>query len=194
MHQTSADIFAHVRIVMGFVISLSIARLLTGATRFIQHPSHYQVYPVHLVWSASIFLMLIHFWWWEFWLSNIEQWNFLLYSFLVAYATAMFMICTLLYPDSIAEYSGYEDYFYSRRRWFFGLFALTFVFDFADTLAKGEEHLSYLGVEYLIRAPVYVVLSLIAMWTANRNFHWAFAILNLAYQISFVTRLFMTLV
>src|SRR5215469_8187995 len=116
MHHTSAEIFAHVRLVMGFVISLSIARLLTGATRFIQHPSQYRVYPVHLIWTVSIFLMLIHFWWWEFWLSNIEQWNFLLYSFLVAFATTMFMICTVLYPDSIAEYAGYEDYFYSRRR------------------------------------------------------------------------------
>ena len=194
MIHTNADIFAHVRLVMGFVISLSIARLLTGVSRFVQHPKLHKVYPIHLIWTVSIFLMLIHFWWWEFWLSGIEQWTFTLYSFVVAFATTMFLICTILYPDNLAEYAGYEDYFYSRRRWFFGLFALTFVFDFGDTLAKGEAHLSYLGVEYLIRAPVYIAFSAVAMWTANRRYHWAFAILNLAYQISFVTRLFMTLV
>jgi len=183
----------HVRLVMGFVISLSIARLLTGVSRFVQHPSKVQVYPVHLIWTISVLLMLIHFWWWEFWLTGIGQWTFTLYAFLVGFTIVMYLLCSILYPDNLAEYAGFEDYFYSRRRWFFGLFALTFVCDFLDTMIKGADHLQSFGLEYLIRAPLYIVLCAIAMWTTDRRFHWAFAVANLAYQVSFVGRLFMTL-
>ena len=193
MDHSNLDIFMHVRLVMGFVISLSIARLLTGVSRFVQHPSKVRVYPVHLIWTFSVLLMLIHFWWWEFWLTGIPQWTFTLYAFLIGFAIVMYLLCSILYPDNLAEYAGYEDYFYSRRRWFFGLFALTFVCDFIDTLIKGADHLQSFGPEYLIRPPVYIVLCAIAAWTADRRYHWAFAIANLAYQVSFVARLFMTL-
>jgi hypothetical protein len=188
-----ADIFAHVRLVMGFVISLSIARLLTGVSRFVQHPDTIKIYSVHLIWTVSVLLMLIHFWWWEFRLTGLPQWNFAIYTFLVGFAIVLFLLCSLLYPDNIAEYSGFEEYFYSRRAWFFGLFALTFVFDFVDTALKGKEHLESFGTEYWVRAPVYVALSGVAMWTRNKAYHWTFAVANLVYQVSFVTRLFMTL-
>jgi len=191
MKSAASDVFVHVRLVMGFIISLSIARILTGASRFVQHPSLDKIYPVHLVWSVSVLLMLVHFWWWEFWLTGLLQWNFGIYVFLVAFAVVLYLLTTILYPDNLAEYKGYEDYFYSRRGWFFGLFALTFVFDFADTVMKGKEHLESFGLEYWIRAPAYVVLAGIAMWTRNRAYHWTFATLNLIYQVSFVTRMFM---
>src|ERR1700760_2062566 len=120
----SADIFTHVRIVLGFVVSLSVARLLSGASRFVQHPSLEKIYPVHLIWTASMLLMLVHFWWWEFWLTGVRQWNFAVYLFLFSFTVVLYLLCTLLYPDNHDEYAGFEDYFYSRRRWFFGLFAL----------------------------------------------------------------------
>src|ERR1700743_1989284 len=137
MEHSNLDIFMHVRLVMAFVISLSTARLLTGVSRFVQHPSKVRVYPVHLIWTFSVLLMLIHFWWWEFWLTGLLQWNFAIYTFLIAFAITLFLLCSILYPDNLAEYAGYEDYFYSRRAWFFGLFAPTFVFGFIDTLIKG---------------------------------------------------------
>ncbi len=193
MKNAAADIFVHVRVIMGFIISLSIARILTGASRFVQHPSIDKIYPVHILWSISVLLMLIHFWWWEFWLTGLMQWNFGIYVFLVSFAIVLFLLTTILYPDNLAEYKGYEDYFYSRRGWFFGFFALTFAFDFADTVMKGKEHLESFGLEYWIRAPVYVVLAGIAMWTRSKAYHWTFAIANLLYQVSFVTRMFMYL-
>jgi hypothetical protein len=192
-HLTNADIFVHVRLVMGFIVSLSIARLLTGAARFVQHPETQKIYPVHLLWSLSMLLMLVHFWWWEFALYTITSWTFEVYLFLVAYCILLFVICTVLFPDSVAEYDGWEGYFYSRRKWFFGLFALTFVVDILDTWLKGPQRFDMYGPEYWVRAPVYIVLCAIAMWTTNRKFHWAFAIASIAYQISFILRLFRTL-
>src|ERR1044072_5563840 len=113
------DIFPHIRTVMGMVIGLGVTRLLSGLARIVQHPGQYRLYPGHLAWVASVLLMLVHFWWWEFGLYAIETWTFGIYLFLIFYAVTLFLLCALLFPDSMLDYTGYEDFFYSRRAWFF---------------------------------------------------------------------------
>jgi hypothetical protein len=187
---TSVDIFIHIRIVMGVILGLGVARLLGGVARFIQHPGRHRIYFVHMGWVISLLLMLVHFWWWEFWLFGIARWTFAIYAFLLVYLTVLYLLSTLLFPDDIAEYRGYEDYFMSRRRWFFGLLASTFVLDFIDTLIKGSEHLEWFGWEYEIRTPAYVGLCLIAMLWRDRRFHIAFVVASLIYQVTWIARLF----
>ena len=188
--QPAADVFPHVRIVMGMVIGLGVTRLLSGLARIVQHPRQYPLDPVHLAWVASLLLTLIHFWWWEFGLFGIRHWTFEIYFFIVLYAVTLFLLCALLFPDSMEGYTGYEDYFYARRGWFFGLLAATYLFDVIDTLIKGEAHFARFGVEYLIRTPVFVLLCLIAIRTTDRRFHRAFIAFTLIYQISWILRLF----
>ncbi|RWM67425.1 MULTISPECIES: hypothetical protein [Mesorhizobium] len=188
------DIFPHIRIVMGMVIGLGVTRLLSGLARIVQHPGQYRLYPVHLAWVVSVLLMLVHFWWWEFGLFQIETWTFGKYLFIIFYAVTLFMLCALLFPDSMLDYTSYEDFFYSRRTWFFGLLAATYLLDVIDTLLKGPEHFARFGVEYLFRTPVFVALCVIAMLVRDRRFHIAFVAAALIYQISFILRLFDTIV
>ena len=188
--QPAADVFPHVRIVMGMVIGLGVTRLLSGLARIVQHPRQYPLDLVHLAWVASLLLTLVHFWWWEFGLFGIRHWTFEIYFFIVLYAVTLFLLCALLFPDSMEGYTGYEDYFYARRAWFFGLLAATYLFDVVDTLIKGEAHFARFGVEYLIRTPVFVLLCLIAIRTTDRRFHRAFIAFTLIYQISWILRLF----
>lgn len=188
------EVFPHIRVVMGMVIGLGMARLLLGVARIIQHPRQYPLYPVHLAWAVSLLLMLVHFWWWEFGLYVVQDWTFGAYLFIVGYAITLFLMCALLFPDSLQDYKSYEDFFYSRRAWFFGLLALTYVLDIIDTLLKGEEHFAHFGGEYLIRTPILVALCLIAIATASRRYHLVFVTATLIYQISWIWRLFDTIV
>jgi len=181
------DTFIHVRLILGFIISLSLARLLTGAARFVQHPSLRRD-PVHLLWAASILLLIANFWWCEFWLSSIRTWIFPVYAFLLAFAAQLFLLTTLLFPDDVDEYESYGDYFMSRRRWFFGVFASVNLFDVVDTLIKGPEHFSQYEADYWIQPPLYIALSIVAMFTTSRTFHYAFVILNLVYQTYFIAK------
>jgi hypothetical protein len=190
---TTAAIFPHIRIVMGIVLGLGITRLLTGTAGFVQHPQRRQVYWVHLGWVLFMLVSLTHFWWWEFWLYAITAWTYEFYLFLVAYAVLLYFLCALLFPDDIEEYGGYEEYFVSRRKWFFGLLALTFVFDLVDTLLKGTAHFERYGVEYLVRTPIQIALCAAAMIIANRRFHVAFVAASLLYEGSWILRLFRTL-
>lgn len=188
-----AEAFPHIRIVMGMVIGLGVTRLLTGIARIVQHPAQYPLYPVHLAWVASVLLMLVHFWWWQFGLFGITRWTFETYLFVIFYAVLLFLLAALLFPDSMNDYAGYEDFFISRRAWFFGLLAAAYAFDVVDTLIKGEAHFARFATEYLLRTPVLVAGCIVAAVTANRRFHLAFVALTLAYQVSWILRLFDTI-
>lgn len=190
--QTSVDpaVFSHIRVVLSMVVSLGIARLLSGVARFVQHPGRKRAYGVHLLWALSLLLSMMHFWWWEFSLSQLQVWRFETYVFVVGYAALYYFLCAILFPDDLAEYAGYRDYFMSRRRWFFGLLATTYVVDVADTWIKGQDHLIAQGYEYPIRTAAYVALCMLAARTANARFHAAFAVFSLAYQVSWILRLY----
>jgi hypothetical protein len=64
-----ADGFTHVRIIIGMVLGLSLARLINGGMQFVQHPELSRIYPVHLGWVIFVLISIIHFWWFEFYLS-----------------------------------------------------------------------------------------------------------------------------
>lgn len=187
---SSAELFPHVRVVMGMVIGLGITRLLAGAAGFIQHPGRIRPYPIHLLWVMTLLLELVHFWWWQYALYSVHDWTFGLFLFLIGYSIVLYFMCALLFPDKMDEYAGYEDYFFSRRRWFFGLFALTFLCDVVDSLLKGANYFSRFGPEYYGQVAIGLALCVAAAWTGNRRFHLLFVVAHLIYQISWIARLY----
>ncbi|GLK68643.1 hypothetical protein [Hansschlegelia plantiphila] len=189
----SHDAYFHVRIIIGIVVGLSISRLLTGLARFVQHPSGDKIYPVHLGWALFVFLLIIHFWWFEFRLAEVPQWFFEFYLFVIFYACLLFLSSALLFPDKMDEYAGYRDYFMSRRAWFFGLLALIFLVDLADTSLKGGAYFHSFGLEYPLRNLGYAAAFAAAAIIRNPRFHVVFVVAALAYQASWILRLFDTL-
>ncbi|MBN9072715.1 MAG: hypothetical protein J0H34_14220 [Rhizobiales bacterium] len=189
----AAELFPHIRIVIGMVIGLGLTRLLTGVARILQHRQQIPLDPIHLAWVASVMLTLVHFWWWQFGLYEVPAWTFEKYLFIVGYAVLLFLLSAFLFPDSMAEYASYGDFFFARRGWFFGLLAATFVFDVVDTLLKGEAHFARFGTEYAIRTPLLVAACLVAIWTPRRAYHAAFVTILLLYQVSWIARLFDTM-
>ena len=70
-----AELFPHVRIVMGMIVGLGITRLLMTVAGLIQHPARSRISAIHLLWIASILVELVLFWWWEFALFRLEHWT-----------------------------------------------------------------------------------------------------------------------
>lgn len=185
-----SQLFTHIRIIIGIVLGLGLTHLLRNAAHLVEHPKKTRVWWVHLVWALSTFLYLVHFWWWELRLDTVPHWNFAAYLFVILYAVLLYLMCALLFPEDISDYSGFRDYFLSRRRWFFGVLAIVYLLDFIDTWLKGAGYLHALGPEYIVRGAVFVTLCLIAMRTRNARFHGAFAVLGIIYQLSFILRLY----
>ena len=189
---SAAELFPHIRIVMGMVVGLGITRLLMGIAGLIQHPTRAKISLIHLLWVFSILVELVLFWWWEFALYEVTDWSFGIFAFLIFYAITLFLMSALLFPDNLSDYDGYEDFFLKRRHWFFGVFALTFLLDIVDTLIKGEPYFDTLGLEYLIQVPIGLALCAIAIWTTDRRYHLGLALVHLIYQAWWIYILFYT--
>lgn len=184
------DQFFHIRVIVGTVVGLSVARLLQGFARFVQHPRRDHIYLIHLGWSFFLLLAVIHFWWFEFGLSRIERWSFQLYFFVIIYAALFFFICTILFPDRMEEYSGFANYFHSRQKWFYGFLASLFVVDMIDTAIKGAAYFRSFGLEYPIRQTSLFAFAVIAMFVKDRRYHAIFVTVALVDQIIWIMRQF----
>lgn len=189
-HVEPIKIFEHCRLVLGMVLSLSVARLLNGLARFIQHPRRTKIFWPHILWAFTVLLHLVHFWWWEFRLVHLTQWTFEIYALLILYTIDIFLLCSLLFPDDIQEYTGFEDYFMSRRQWFFSIFAASVLLDFWDTALKGREYFLALGWEYPVRNVVYLLACMLAIWSKNRRVQLGFAVAALIYEANSIIRLY----
>jgi hypothetical protein len=177
------EMFNYVMVLASVIIGLGITHLLMGVAGILQHPGREKTYWVHLAWVAATFLRAIFWWWFEFRLSKTAEWTFTLYAFVLAYAFLIYLWCALLFPRDLVGYDGFEDYFYSRRRWFFGIGLAGQAIDLVDTLLKGMDHFRSLGHSYVIGLTTISVLLMIAMWTRNERYHGSFAIFAVAYLI-----------
>jgi hypothetical protein len=177
------EMFNYVMVLASVIIGLGITHLLMGVAGILQHPGREKTYWVHLAWVAATFLRAIFWWWFEFRLSKTAEWTFTLYAFVLAYAFLIYLWCALLFPRDLVGYDGFKDYFYSRRRWFFGIGLAGQAIDLVDTLLKGMDHFHSLGPSYVIALATISVLLMIAMWTRNERYHGAFAIFAVAYLI-----------
>src|SRR4051794_3564377 len=182
------DIYFHLRILMGVVVGLALTRMLSGVAKFIAHPGQKPLHATHLLWLATVIVMAIHFWWFEFGLIRISPWTFELYVFVLGYAFLFYLMATLLIPDEIDEYQSYGDYFISRRRWFFGLLAVTVPVDLLDTLAKGPAYFRSYGPEYPVRLVLLLIVCAAGAWVKDRRIQIWLAALYLAYFVSWILR------
>ncbi|WP_292055020.1 MULTISPECIES: hypothetical protein [unclassified Martelella] len=173
MEGSDMDAYGHLRILVSLILGLAITRVLSGLSRRLQEPDKTAGMPAQIVWSLVLLFGAVHFWWWEFALRFISQWNFWIYIFVLSYASLFFLMSTLLYPDHIQTNADREDFFIRRRYAFFALFAASFAFDLIDTLIKGRDHLTSLGIWYGVRLAAGTLIALIAMRTENsRKLMW----------------------
>ena len=123
------DFFNYLMVLSSVIIGLGLAHLLQGVAGIAQHPRRETIYWVHLVWVAAIFLRTVFWWWTEFQLSETAAWSFGLYCFVLAYAVLIYLLCALLFPNDLAGYDGFRDYFQSRKGWFFGVALISVAVD-----------------------------------------------------------------
>ena len=189
---SNSDLYLHVRVVISIIVGLCITTLLSGFARFVQHPRRERVSILHLGWAASLLLWIIHFWWWEFRLSMVQTWTFASYFFVILYAILFYFLCTLLFPSDLKDYANYEDYFISRRKWFFGILAATFLADVIDTSLKGSSYLHSFGIEYPIRIIVNLMICAIAISTSNRRVQLTLLAVSFLYHVALISLVYST--
>jgi hypothetical protein len=180
------ETYNHIKTVLGIILGLSITHSLKGAVKLIEHPGKVKIYSVHLLWALYMFLSTVYFWWFEIHLAEVEHWTFIKYFFLVIYVTLYYVMSALLFPDDMKDYDSYESYYYSRKKWFFSFLGLLFVFDFFDTLLKGQAYMQHLQWEYPLRIGTHITLCIAAAMSSNKIFHLFLVLGFIIFQILWI--------
>ena len=190
----NADLYLHIRVLIGIILGLSVTRLVSGIASIVQHPKRYRIWSVHLGWVAWALVNVITFWWWEFRLSIIPHWTFNLYFFVCVYASMYFFLSALLFPqdlDGIHGVSGLLSVPPAVVLWVCG----------SHRSARCGRHLDQGGRASAVpRAGVsctsvgiFILLCGVASITRNVKFHVLFVLGALVYEISFFARYYHTL-
>lgn len=174
--QIDAAVFIHIRVILGVITSLAIARILNGLAGFAQNSRRNRPYFVHTLWAIYLLLLIAHFWWFEFALAGKQNWPFESYAFLIFFASMHFFTAALLFPEHLEAGEKYEHYFFEHRGWFFGFLAALLILDLADTALKGWDYFHSLGISYPIQQLSFAALALIGSRSENRRFHAALAV------------------
>jgi hypothetical protein len=186
------QMFEYVIVLTSIVIGLALTHLMQGIAGLIQHPGRDRVWWVHLAWVAHMFLSTIFWWWWEFRLQHVAAWTFAVYFFVIFYAFYLYLICAILFPKDIEGYDGYQDYFLSRRGWFFGLLIGWLAIDLVDTLIKGADYFASLGLEYIIVQSVFALFCVIGIFTRRTRVQAGIVLFVLGYQVMRALRFYDT--
>ena len=177
------QMFEYLIVLISIVIGLALTHLMQGVAGLIQNPKRTQIWWVHLVWVAYLFLSVVFWWWWEFQLQHIETWTFSIYLFVVFYAFYLYLICAVVFPRDLEGYDGYEDYFLTRRGWFFGLLIGWSVIDMIDTWIKGPDYFASLGATALVFNAVLILSSVIGIAVRRGWVQATIAVVQLLYVL-----------
>jgi len=162
--------FEYVAVLVSIIVGLALTQILRGVGKIVTTKDGPRPYWVHLVWTMYFFMFIALFWWWEFRLDS-AQWSLGLYGVVIVYATLLFFVSLILHPSSLDGIQSYKEYYYSNRRWLFGLLIAIQLWDYVDTLAKGVDHMFELGLFFQFNHLGLIATSMVAMVTANEKFH-----------------------
>ncbi len=146
-------------------------------------------YWVHLIWTLILFMNITMFWWWEFRLSTLD-WSLSIYLVVIIYATLFFFASLVVQPTNLDGISSYKEYYYSNRRWIFGLIIAFTLWDFVDSAIKGVDHFLSLGTEYIAITIGLSSACAVAIITPNERYHKIFAVVWIIYNTGFQFRTF----
>jgi hypothetical protein len=162
---------------------------LQSTLNLVLHPGKKKPYWIQLLWAIYVFLIILHFWWWEFNLTGIKIWSFFMYLFVTLYIINFYAIAYVVFPNNISDYEdSYELYFYSRKKWFFGFLGFCFLLDIIDTLIKGKQYFFRSGLEYDMRIILHIILCLLAIKIDNKKFQAALVLFFILYEIIYIAR------
>jgi hypothetical protein len=187
------EMYPHVRVVLGIILGLGIAALLTGIASIIENPRRLGWSAIHMSWVAWALISIVTYWWWEFSLSGTFKWTFASYFFLVAYSSLYFLLARMLFPVDMRGHDTYEANLIERRVWFFTLVALITLLDVYDTSLKGASRWRMLGEAYPAHTVTMLAIAGVGIWRRERRVHLALALLAAVYQTVYLATEYFTL-
>lgn len=182
------DQFQHVMVLTSIIIGLGITHILGGIgaaiDRLTGHGKRLRLSWAHGAWVAFVFLWMVLFWWWEFRLIELPVWTLAHYFFIVVYAVLLFLLAVILIPRDWTVVDDLNEYFVSKRRWFYAVLIVADLADPVDSFFKGGwEYIAATGVFAIAFTVVSIPASIVGFCSRSIRVHTVIAILCLLCQI-----------
>ncbi len=168
--------FEYLIALVSVVVGLAIAQTLGGLLKVIHHRESARAHWLPLLWTASLILWTIFFWWFTFNRSEFTEVRILQLVFVLGYAGALYFVLGLLYPSDLSAGFDMRAHFEANRRWFYGALLVLGVFDVIDTTWAMTTGLNIPPPAYVALLGNWVVGSSIGLWVTDRRYHYAYAI------------------
>lgn len=170
---SAADTFTHMRIINGMGISLCLSRILIFLSRFIQHPTKHKISALHMGWVLVILLWIIQFWWDYLFESTDKTYDIYTYLVDLSYVFGLFFISVTLTPDDVNEYGGYEEYYFSRKKWLFSFFIIINIIQDLNDVRNDIKAHDMLGLIFLLSLLLFSSLCIFfAMRVKSKKFQF----------------------
>lgn len=179
------DPFSYLVVLTSIVLGLGVTRLVAGMGKLLQTRKRKRTYWIHTLWLLNGLLAIVIIWWFAYRWRTYERWSFFLFLWLLLSPVVLYLITSLLFPDSDDEQAvtNWRDYFYANHRDIFLLFALIFPIDVVDTMLKGWEHFRSQGAIYFATMGLWFAVCIAAAFIRNARFHAVFAVAFLLYNL-----------
>lgn len=134
---------------------------------------------------AVLFVWMVLFWWWQFrLLALVKVWTLGLYFFIILYAVLLFLLAVILIPRDWGNANNLDDYFLSKRYWFYTVFLMANVADFVDSFLKGGwQYLLGMGVMTLVFTAAPVPFFPVGVLSKNIRIHSLMAFVFLIWLV-----------
>jgi hypothetical protein len=166
--------FEFLSVLISVVVGLGVAHLLMGIGRLIHRSGTTRLSAAHLLWTAWVFLFLVVYWWTiVFGYQDWQNWNIVLFLFVLMYGVLIFLMAVVLYPPDLPESWDMQAHFIAKRRWFFGIFALLVLTEFTDTGLKN--HFDDFSIPYFFLLGSWISLAIFGWRTTGRHTQVAIA-------------------
>lgn len=183
--------FEFVSVLLAIVVGLGITRILSDLASLLEHRASIVLDGVPLVWSANVLGFHLIYWWVVVgnWRSQ-GTWSFVGFSALFAYGVALYFCAALILPRAREGGASLAARFETVRGPFFAAWLILLLLEALDSFSKGSAYVvGELGYPYLLLVGSSIILTVIAMRTGNRRFHWFFAVgTTVAYTAWVMTR------
>jgi type III secretory pathway component EscS len=168
--------YEYLTVFISVVLGLAVVHLLSGVALLLDTRVRARGYWIHAVWTANVFVTTMLVWWFNFGLTEVQEWTLPFFLNLVAYSVVLYLMSGLLYPVRGKEVEDFVTHFEANRTRFFMVCLGFQAIDFADA---GLEHQA-LGTDWspvqLTIIAVFALGFLIAIRTSNRTYHGILAV------------------
>lgn len=165
---TRVSSFEFLSVLISVVVGLGFANILTGLGRILHRHREIRVSVAFVAWTLFLSLYMVIYWWtivfgWQTW----QNWNLLVFLFVLTYGVLLFLLSVILFPTDMPASWDPHSHFIDMRKWFFGIFIALIFIEFLDSFFKS--HLDDFSVPYFLLIGLWLAGGVAGWISANRR-------------------------